>query len=94
MESPPANPKIDFDTVRARLIAFVRARINSGDLSERGLARILGISQSHVHNVLKGARRLQPELGDRLMKKFGLTILDLLQKEELKAINNASLDDK
>ena len=86
MESPPPSHKVDFDTVRARLIAFVRARINSGDLTERGLSRMLGLSQSHVHNVLKGARRLQPELADRLMNKFGLTILDLLQKDELSSI--------
>lgn len=73
---------ITFDTLRARLIELVNARIHGGDVTERGLSRIMGLSQSQIHNVLKGARKLQPELADRLMGKFSLTILDLMDNSE------------
>ena len=57
-------------------------RINNGELSERGLARLLGISQPQIHNVLKGRRRLQADLADRLLEKFCIDLRDLLQIEE------------
>ncbi len=47
------------------------------------MARILGISQPQVHNVLKGVRRLQPQFADRFMEKFGVSLLDLLLDSEL-----------
>jgi plasmid maintenance system antidote protein VapI len=58
-------------------------RIQNGEYTERGLARLLGISQPQMHHVLKGTRRLQPEFADRLMARFGVTVLDLLQEIEL-----------
>ena len=57
-------------------------RINNGHISERGLARLLGVSQPQIHNVLKGKRRLQPELADRLLEKFKIDLRELLQTEE------------
>ncbi len=46
---------------RAAQIAGVRPESNSnGELTERGFARSVGISQPHVHNVLKGVRNLSP----------------------------------
>jgi len=41
-----------FDLLRRRLIQSVRSRIHNGSMTERGLARSIGISQSHAHNVL------------------------------------------
>jgi plasmid maintenance system antidote protein VapI len=58
-------------------------RIHNGEYTERGLARLLGISQPQIHHVLKGTRRLQPEFADRIMARFGITVLDLLQDIEL-----------
>src|SRR5205807_458087 len=53
--------------------------------TERGLARILGISQPQIHNVLKGARKLRPELADRLIRQLEMTVLDLFDPPELLA---------
>jgi hypothetical protein len=50
--------KISFEALLERLIFAVNARIKNGEYTERGLARILGISQPQMHNVLKGARTL------------------------------------
>ena len=74
---------VTFGELQARLIAFVNMRIQNGEYTERGLARLLGISQPQIHHVLKGTRRLQPEFADRVMTRFGVTVLDLLQEAEL-----------
>lgn len=85
MESAPGNKNATFGALQTRLIQLVNTRIQNGDFTERGLARILGISQPQIHNVLKGARKLQPELADRLLGKLGIDVTDLLQTVELTA---------
>lgn len=85
MESSPGNKNATFGALQTRLIQLVNTRIQNGDFTERGLARILGISQPQIHNVLKGARKLQPELADRLLRKLGIDVTDLLQIVELTA---------
>ena len=56
----------------------ITRRIRNGELTERGLARRLGISQAHMHNVLKGVRVLTPELADRILLEFHSSLEDLL----------------
>jgi len=75
--------KVTFQVLQRRLIEFVNARVQNGDFTERGLAKILGISQPQIHNVLKGARKLRPELADRLIRKFEMSVLDLLEAGEI-----------
>ncbi len=65
---------LGFGELLRRLGQTTRERIRSGEFSERGLAKIAGISQSHLHNVLKGARSLTPQLADQLLKALGLSI--------------------
>jgi plasmid maintenance system antidote protein VapI len=65
------------------LIQQVRLRVSNGEFTERALGRLLGVSQSQTHNVLKGARRLQIQLADRILLKLGLSAMDLLTEGEL-----------
>ena len=83
MESGLRKEQLAFETLLWRLIFAVNLRIKNGEYTERGLARILGISQPQMHNVLKGARTLQVQLADRLMLKLGISILQLLEQDEL-----------
>lgn len=53
-------------------------RVKNGELTERGLARMIGISQPHMHHILSGARTLSIENSDRILKNLGLTVSDLL----------------
>jgi plasmid maintenance system antidote protein VapI len=76
---------VTFEVLRTRLIQRVKLRINNGEFTERGLARILGISQSQTHNVLKGARMLRMQLADRILTRLGLSAMDLLTDGELEA---------
>lgn len=82
-ESFSAREKISFRLLQTRLLSAVNARIQNGELSERGLAKFLGISQPQIHNVLKGARKLNVELADRLLWAFGLNLICLLPDEEI-----------
>jgi hypothetical protein len=83
LESFSGQGKITFGVLQTRLIRCVNARIQNGDFTERGLARVLGISQPQIHNVLKGARKLKSELADRLISKLEINLLELLDSTEL-----------
>ena len=75
--------RMDFEALGRRLIVTVKARVRSGELTERGLARLTGVSQSHIHNVLKGVRILSPEVADRILRGLNLSLLDLLDRDKL-----------
>lgn len=86
LESPNRSPKLfGFEELGCRLILFVVNRIRNGDYTERGLARILKVSQPQLHNVLKGARPLRPDLADALLRFFEINALDLALWDELTA---------
>ena len=66
-----------------RLLDHLRLRVRNGELTERSLARLTGISQPHVHNVLKGIRALSPELADVVLTSLRLSALDLIPRDEI-----------
>lgn len=68
-----------------RLLAHVRNEVHNGELTERGLARLIGISQPHAHNVLKGVRTLSPEVADLILKYLHISLLDLAPENEMDA---------
>ena len=74
---------MDFETAGIRLVEHVRTLVRNGVLTERHLARMTGISQPHVHNVLKGVRGLTPEVADQILHKLRLNLLDLAEPHEL-----------
>lgn len=72
-----------FAALQNRLLEQLRGRIRNGELTERSLARHTGISQPHVHNVLKGVRTLSPELVDVILTSLKISVLDLLPRDEI-----------
>jgi hypothetical protein len=76
---------LTFQDARRKLLAYVRDQVRNGELTERGFARMIGISQPHAHNVLKGVRTLSPEVFDRSLKSLHLSLLDLAPLEEMEA---------
>ncbi|HTU45972.1 MAG TPA: hypothetical protein VMF91_12965 [Bryobacteraceae bacterium] len=83
MESISRKSDVTFHALRTRLVAVVNARLQNGEFTERGLAKILGVSQPQIHNVLKGARKLQWDLADRLIIDLRIKLLDLWDDDEL-----------
>jgi hypothetical protein len=61
-----------------RLVDVARQRIRAGELTERGLSRMCGVSQPHMHNVLKSIRALSPGSAGRLMDALGVSLPELV----------------
>jgi transcriptional regulator with XRE-family HTH domain len=62
-----------------RLRTLLVERVRNGELTERGLARRIGISQAHMHNVLKGVRILTPEVADLILLEIQMSASDLME---------------
>ena len=73
-----------FHELQQRVLEELRQRVRSGAATERGLARISGISQSHLHNVLKGKRLLSIDKADEVLRSLEIDILRLIHPEELR----------
>jgi transcriptional regulator with XRE-family HTH domain len=73
-----------FHELQQRLIQELRQRVRSGAATERGLARLSGISQPHLHNVLKGKRLLSMDKADELLRHLQIDVLQLIPPEELR----------
>ena len=72
-----------FRELQRRLVAHLHPLVRSGDATERGLARLTGVSQPHMHNVLKGKRLLSLEMADQVVAKLHLDLLDFIEPGEL-----------
>ena len=73
-----------FHELQQRLLDELRQRVRSGAATERGLARLSGISQPHLHNVLKGKRLLSMDKADEVLRSLQIDILQLIHPEELR----------
>jgi transcriptional regulator with XRE-family HTH domain len=68
--------------LQERFIALLRKRIRNGELTERSLAKRVGVSQPHMHNVLHGKRRFSLETTDDIMRVLRVDVLDLIEPDE------------
>ncbi|HUK14977.1 MAG TPA: hypothetical protein VLW65_01125 [Bryobacteraceae bacterium] len=73
---------MDFRELQQRFISLLRERVRCGEITERGLGRLAGISQPHIHNVLKGKRVLSLEKTDDILRQMRLDVLDLIEPTE------------
>ena len=72
-----------FAELQQRLLEHLRLRVRNGELTERGLAKLVGVSQPHIHNVLKGHKILSRDICDRVLACLHMTVLDLIQSEAM-----------
>ena len=75
---------MNFSSLQVRLLHQLQARLRDGEWTERGLARRIGVSQPHVHNVLCGVRPLTPEMADQILAHLGLDLLTVAEPDELR----------
>jgi transcriptional regulator with XRE-family HTH domain len=73
---------VTFKCLEHRFLCDLRERVRSGAVTERGLARMVGVSQPHIHNVLKGKRFFSLETADQVLQSLGVDVLDLIDPEE------------
>jgi transcriptional regulator with XRE-family HTH domain len=74
---------MDFATLQSRLLVHIRERVRSGEMTERGLARLTGVSQPHLHHVLKGVRLLSVDMADQILERLNMDLLDLLHEGDV-----------
>lgn len=70
--------RVNLADLQQALIAAAHVRIRNGQVTVRGLARMSGVSQPHLHNVLKNLRLLSTDSADRLMRALNLSTEDLM----------------
>ena len=75
----------EFAELIERLRTMLVEQVANGELTERGLARQIGMSQCHIHNVLNGTRMLTPGAADRILGVLQLSIADLLRGKKIAA---------
>lgn len=78
--------------VQENLVEELRRRVRNGEATERALAKLTGISQPHMHNVLKGQRLLSAELADSILQRLQLSIFDLIDRQEIVAFLNRNVN--
>lgn len=69
--------------IQDAFVESLRAKVRNGEITERALARLVGLSQPHLHNVLKGIRHLSPGVMDRCLYQLRLSVLDLMDRTKL-----------
>jgi transcriptional regulator with XRE-family HTH domain len=75
---------LNYSDLVACLLDELRRRVRSGEVTERSLAQASGLSQPHLHHVLKGKRQLSLAKADSILRHLGLDVLDLIPKEQLR----------
>jgi plasmid maintenance system antidote protein VapI len=73
---------VTFQDLHERLVRHLNRCVHTGQITERGLAKRAGISQPHIHNVLKGRRLLSWDSADRLLHELQLDALALPDEDE------------
>lgn len=73
-----------FAEFHTRLVECLRHKVRSGEITERGLARMTGISQPHIHNVLAGKKLFSVDVADTILRELDLDLLDLLYAADLR----------
>ena len=74
---------MDFEQLHSRLIEHLQQLVRSGEITERGLSRLTGVSQPHIHNVLKGKRLLSLAKADSILRQLKLDVLDLVDTQTI-----------
>ncbi len=74
-----------FHQLERRFLDHLRDRVRSGYITERRLAHLTGISQPHIHNVLKGKRTLSLETADAILQILNIDLLDFIEPDEWEA---------
>jgi hypothetical protein len=73
---------MNFQDLHESLTDHIAGKVRHGELTERGLARRAGISQPHLHNVLKRKRFFSLRSADLVMHELSLGVVDLIRARE------------
>jgi glycine/serine hydroxymethyltransferase len=78
---------LGFEELQDRLVENLLARVRAGEFTERSLARITGISQPHMHNVLMRKRGFSLHAADEVLLRLQMDVLDLLAPSDVDRVS-------
>jgi transcriptional regulator with XRE-family HTH domain len=73
---------LDFQGLLQLLVRELQQRVRCGEVTERSLARVTGVSQPHLHHVLHGQRLLSIAMADRILHRLHLDLRELIESDE------------
>jgi len=76
---------LDFQELHHRLVVYLQGTVHNGTMTERRLSRITGISQPHIHHVLKGKRSFSMISADQVLRALHNDLLDFLEADDIAA---------
>jgi len=76
---------MNFSDVVGLLLDELRRRVSSGEITERRLAMLAGLSQPHLHHVLKGKRQLSLGKADQILQRLEVDLADLIPWEQVQS---------
>ena len=79
--------------LQERFVDLLRKRIRNGEFTGRGLARLVRVSQPHMHNMLRRKRRFSAEVVDDLMCRLRVDARSLMEPVE-SCVDRAPKQDK
>jgi len=83
---------MNYSDVVGLLLDELRRRVSSGQITERRLALLAGLSQPHLHHVLKGKRQLSVGTADKILQRLEVDLADLIPLEALEAARRRGAD--
>lgn len=72
-----------FGECHEAIITYLRQRIYNGELTERGLAKLVGVSQPHINAAIQGKKALSKEVCDRILICLHISLLDLIGRDRM-----------
>lgn len=64
-------------TLKAEVIKTVKAAMQSKGISKSKLAKLIGFSYQHIHDLLSGKRRWNEDSIERVCKELGLSLIHI-----------------
>jgi hypothetical protein len=74
---------LDFGELHRRLVMYLQDIVRKGTITERSLSRITGISQPHIHQVLKGKKSFSMATANQVLHALHSNLLDFLDDEDI-----------
>ena len=84
-------PSLTVEELQRRIVAYARQAVARGVVSENRLAILVGISQPHLHHILKGKRACSAATADAIVRALGVHGFDLYTLEELRELIDAAI---
>ena len=83
---------LDFEVLHGRVVKHLQDIVRNGVVTERGLSRMTGLSQPHIHQVLKGTKFFSMASANQVLRSLQNDLVDFLEPEDIEEWRKRSAD--